>query len=1272
MSCISANICQKARRRLQPSNITIKGVDGNLQPVLGETTAILEIGTVRIQHRFVVLEKLHPASVILGCDLLSEHDISIHLQAGCITFNRVNVSVPIRQSKEAPQTCRLVSAASVQLQPGQHWIIPIRPAQPTSWTQSAAPGIITGTKRQGLLLARCIAKLADSGMGLAAINISDQMISITDGDAIGNFSPLGSQPLIHLAPAGSSATAADVGGSTATVATTAANKVARAMTCVASASVVARPPAEWLSSIQIEPSISAEEQQSVKELLLEFTDVFASPGSTGQTAILRHRIDTGVAQPIRQGLRRAARPVIDKQAELVDDMLTKGVIRPSSSPWASPIVLVKKKDGTARFCLDYRLLNEVTKPDAFPIPRIDDTLDALEGNAYFSALDLESGYWQVEVDERDKEKTAFICHQGLFEFNVMPFGLRNAPATFQRLMQLVLQGLTWQACLVFIDDVIIMGRTITEHNDRLRAVLERLREANLRLKPSKCRFANTSMIALGHRVSKAGIAVDESKTAAVRDWPTPRNSKEVKSFLGLTSYYRRFVRNYSKIAEPLRRLTLPTERFQWTPAAEAAFNELKVALTSAPILAFPDTSPTSSEYILDTDASDCAVGAVLSQVQAGVERVIAYSSRALSKAERNYCVTRRELLSVVEHVRKFRTYLLPRRFTVRVDHQSLTHLLTFKEPEGQLARWLQALDEFDFKVVFRPGRQHNNADSLSRRQQRCTNQCRVCRPDPAFTSKATSSVACQTDDKVEPAVVVRVNVASAGQSGPTRARPAAVTEVTNVSALQSRRKQELRPLPNESEEESSEDEAPEDSEAPADCGVAQPLRTQQLHDPIIGPVFRLLSDGKSKFSEQQRDRVPPESLLLAQKGHELCFVNGIMHRLINSKPVPVVPCSLQRGIIDEIHGIGHLGEDKTLASLKMRYYWPKMADSVRLAVRSCEACQRAKTPVIKRAPLQSIAAGFPMQRVGFDVVKVGVSKNGNDRLLTIVDYFSKWVELVPIPDEKATTIAAALFNNWIARWGAPHILHSDRGRSIDGRIIRSLCKLLDISKTRTSGYHPQCDGLVERFHRTLHHMLRCHLQAVDPLDWEDVLPHCLLAYRSSINATTGFSPHFLMTGREVVLPLDVVYRVPEPPAIVGQYAAETVYRLQNAFDTVRRATGTAQRRQRRYYDLKAQKRKFRAGDIVWLFVPPAVLSKTNGLPPKHQAPWTGPFKVLCRTSPVNYLVRPVDYKDGEVKGRVVHVNKMKRAHQPRPADGQQDEVVSDVSTDALDADWVIV
>ncbi|PAA58275.1 hypothetical protein BOX15_Mlig005277g1 [Macrostomum lignano] len=1256
ISCINGDIVHSARlrRQLRPSSTTIYGVGGNQATVLGEIEISFFLGPLHFRHRFLAVTCLS-APVILGCDFLNKFDISIHLRSGILEFNGLGVTLPMRTSRQAAQTCKLAAAATVRLQPGDGWIIPVRPASAAAWTNSEAPGVVCGSKAAKVMIGRSVSKLVDHGMGVAVINTRDETVEIKEGDIVGNFNPLSGRALAHL-QAGGSGDASEADPTTATT---------------------------WQDEVQIADDIPTEERQQVERLLLEFSDVFASPSNPGRTQLLKHEIDTGNARPIRQGLRRLAPTAIAQQKELVNEMLAKGVVRPSSSPWASPIVLVRKKDGSARFCLDYRLLNAVTKPDAFPMPRIDDTLDALEGNSYFSALDLESGYWQVEMNDRDKEKTAFVCHEGLFEFNVMPFGLRNAPATFQRLMQLVLRGLTWQACLVFIDDVIVMGQTIGQHNDRLRSVLERLREFNLRLKPSKCRFANTSMLVLGHRVSKTGITVDEGKTAAVRDWPVPRSSKDVKSFLGMTSYYRRFVREYANIAEPLRRLTLPTP-FEWTPEAEAAFNQLKQALLSAPILAFPDMSESGSEFILDTDASDCAIGAVLSQVQASEERVIAYASRALSRAERNYCVTRRELLAVVEFVKKFRSYLLPRAFTVRVDHQALTYLLAFKEPEGQLARWLQLLDEFNFKVVFRRGRQHGNADALSRREQKCTSQCRVCRPGTTAVAPAeTSTAACQTEPTVEAPVPIAepagrvdtVRVNSVQTNAATSAPATSAAAQTNAEPERqgtSRRKQQLQPRPSESEDSSEDeisDEAIQEGEALSDA--SQSLRELQLRDPDIGPVFRLLSNGKTRFSASRRDRLSPESLILAQKIGDLCFVDGALNKLVKSKPVPVIPRCRQEEFIEEVHELGHLGEDKTLAALKQRCYWPKMAESVRLAVRSCQVCQRAKTPSQRRAPLQTMASGFPMQRVGIDVVKVGLSRRGNDRLLTIVDYFTKWVELVPLPDEKAATIAKALFDNWVTRFGAPHILHSDRGKAVDGKVIRSLCRLLEIQKTRTSGYHPQCDGLVERFHRTLHQMLRCHLQSVQPEDWEEVLPHCLLAYRSSVNATTGFTPHCLLTGREMTLPVDVVYRPPEPPMTVGQFAANNRDQLLRAYDSVRRSMATAQRRQRRYYDRKAKRCRFRVGDLVWVFVPPSALSRTTGLAPKHQAPWTGPFRVLQRTSPVNYLVRPIDYKDGDT-GRVVHANKLKRAHQPRAPDPARSEATSDCSSEVLDDGWVLV
>ena len=397
--------------------------------------------------------------------------------------------------------------------------------------------------------------------------------------------------------------------------------------------------------------------------------------------------------------------------KLVESMLDNNVIEPSNGPWASPIVLVKKKDGSTRFCVDFRQLNSVTRKDAHPIPRIDETLNALHGACWFSTLDLASGYWQVKVAPEDREKTAFTTPYGLYQFCVMPFGLCNAPSTFQRLMELVLAGLHWSSCLVYLDDIIIYSRTVKEHLTRLEEVLERLQAAGMKLKPKKCRLLRRKVNYLGYIVSSGGVQTDPLKVECILSWPSPTTQKELRQFLGLASYYRRFVKGFASIAAPLNHLLEKGKPWEWTKVCEHAFSSLKKMLTTSPILAYPDFE---TEFTVDCDASGDGLGAVLSQCIGGGENVISYASRSLTKPEKKYCATRKEMLALVWAVGQFRPYLLGRPFTVRTDHSALQWLYSFKEPEGQVARWLESLAEYEFTVQHRPGKKHTNADALSR------------------------------------------------------------------------------------------------------------------------------------------------------------------------------------------------------------------------------------------------------------------------------------------------------------------------------------------------------------------------------------------------------------------------------------------------------------------------------------------------------------------------------------------------------------------------------
>ena len=297
-------------------------------------------------------------------------------------------------------------------------------------------------------------------------------------------------------------------------------------------------------------------------------------------------------------------------------------------------------------------------------------------------------------------------------------GLSNSAPVFERLMEKVLFGLTWKICLVYLDDIIIFSRSFEEHVENLKEVFERLKEANLKLSPKKCHFFKKQVKFLGHIVSENGVSTDPSKIQAVKDWPVPKNVKEVRSFVGLTSYYRKFISNYADKARPLHKITEKNQKFVWTESCQQSFEELKSALITAPVLAYPSRYDL---FILDTDASNVGMGAVLSQIQNGVEKVICYFSKTFSKSERRYCVTRRELLAVVASIKNFHHYLYGKPFKVRSDHGALRWLLNFKNPEGQLARWFEVLASYDFHIEHRAGRSHNNADALSRRP--CYESC---------------------------------------------------------------------------------------------------------------------------------------------------------------------------------------------------------------------------------------------------------------------------------------------------------------------------------------------------------------------------------------------------------------------------------------------------------------------------------------------------------------------------------------------------------------------
>ena len=881
-------------------------------------------------------------------------------------------------------------------------------------------------------------------------------------------------------------------------------------------------------------------------------------------------------------------------------MLHQGVIQPTISPWASNVVLAKKKDGTFRCCIDYRQLNNITKKDAFPLPRTDACLDALSGSCWFSSFDLRSGFHQIELEDQDSEKTAFITRRGLFKFRTMPFGLCNAISTFQRMIQLVLTGLHLSICLAYVDDIILFSSTPEEHLERLEMLLQRLRDANLKLKSSKCQLMQREISFLGHRVSSAGIATEPAKVQLIKDWPAPRNLKELRGYLGLTGYYRRFVQDYSKIVLPLNKLMKKNQPFIWTPECQAAFEQLKDKLQQPPILALPTEEDV---FILDTDAAMDSIGCVLSQLQNGQERVIAYAGRSLSNNERNYCITRRELLAIVYFLKYFRQYLLGRTFIVRTDHAALSWLRKTPEPIGQNARWSALIEEYDFKVEHRPHERHRNADALSRHP--CLNRpsCSACHAT-YVTCAATTTDSMRKEQRQSASEELETEQRLTPRDGGPRDYP----NIDNERVIAAQR---------------------EDSE------------------------IKFVIELKRKFSKKPDwKEVELQSSAVKSLWHEfdrLDFHNDILCRkwtpVVGSTDVwqIIMPRQLRSDFVKEVHqGItgGHLGRSKTEEQVKRRAFWPNWRQDVAIEVKKCAECQRyhrGKAP--KQTPLRPYCAGEPFEVLSIDITGPHPkSYKGNEFIVTFVDVFSKWAEAVPVRHHTAEDVAKALLDNIICRYGCPLRLISDRGREFESALFRELCNRLEIRKIYTSPYQPSSNAFCERFHRTLNSML-AKVVAENQRDWDMRLPAVLAAYRSARHESTGFSPNLLIFGHENRAPIDIVLgpiseNSPEDSQITYDDFVDN--RLQfnvDAFQLAREHLGVNAERRKLDYDQHVKSKEFKTGDWIWYYYPRRYQKRS----PKWSKTYDGPFLVIKRIPPSDYVIQ----KSRRATPIVVHSNKLK-------------------------------
>ena len=470
---------------------------------------------------------------------------------------------------------------------------------------------------------------------------------------------------------------------------------------------------ETWENVLISDELTTSQKGKVRDLLKEFSDVFS--GKPNLTHVTTQRIDTGEALPIHSSPYKIPQKLEKEVNKQIEKMLQLGIIRPSMSPWASPVVIVPKPDGTIRFCVDYRKVNKVTKMDAYPIPSMERMIEKVPFAKYISTIDLTKGYWQIPLETSTIEKSAFITRKGLYEFLVMPFGMKTAPATFQRMMsEIVLRGLEFADA--YIDDVVEVDTptSFPQHISELRQVFQRLRTCKLNARPSKCKIAMSSVDFVGHRVGGNRIEPRTALVQTIKEYPRPETKKQIRSFLGLVGYYRKFIPNFSSRAAVLTDLTRgksPT-KIKWKDAHEFAFQDLKQALQNPPVLRPPHWE---QEFILQVDASNRGLGAILSQQdKEGLEHPIAYASRKLQPREEKLSTTEKECLGIVWAVELFRYYLFGRKFRLQTDHNPLVWLNQVRDKNRKLLRWSITLQEYDMDVEHKSGKNNSNVDALSR------------------------------------------------------------------------------------------------------------------------------------------------------------------------------------------------------------------------------------------------------------------------------------------------------------------------------------------------------------------------------------------------------------------------------------------------------------------------------------------------------------------------------------------------------------------------------
>ena len=978
---------------------------------------------------------------------------------------------------------------------------------------------------------------------------------------------------------------------------------------------------------------SAPQVQQLCDLMQKYmsTLLSSSKWDVGYCDTLPFRVELKPdAKPARDRPYRYSPRMTDLVKVEIDKLLAAGIIRPSLSEWASPVVAVLKPDGTARITVNYRKLNAQTVVPQIPLPHIEDLLNSLGGSAIFTTMDITSGYFTSAIDADTIPLTAMVTSFGLYEWTRCPQGAAGAPGHFTRLMQMVLAGL--ERVQPFIDDVIVNSSSVDQHLSDLGALFGRLVKHGMKLVPAKIHVGCRHVKFLGHIVGVDGIRPDPSKVQALIDMPMPSNLGQLRSWLGLASYYRRFVRDMSKKVAPLTKLMTKDAEFNMGPEQQQAVRTVNEALAVHTLMRYPDHAAAAAAdskrpFVLATDACKDGFGAVLSQAdENGVEQPIAFASRATVASEKRWSTTDLEAGAIVFGVKKFRHMLWGCPFVLYTDHRALQYMESLREKTARGARWSEFLQAFPHTIKYRKGSANSNADATSR------NPIPATAADEAEEQREqlveAYSIDVTTDKQLyqhlQQAYVHIQQLVSDVLEGAEDEAAAAAAAGGGCAGIQNN---EFAARHVRLGQMSAADWQQQQAADPQLQQIIQHLQGEAAADQPAGTAARV-----AKWARDCQLRMLGGSQLLVR----LEWPRGDAEHAGTPYEQIVVPKALRNDVLDSMHGsawAGHQGKHKTMERLRQHCWWPSWASDTQFWVEHCWPCQARKGsgrlahwPMVWRH-----RPPFPFHTVGVDLFgPLPTSAAGDQHILVFVDLYSGWVELYALTAEQnnAIGIAEKLVHDFSTRHGVPLRLLSDRGSQFMSELARQVYYQMGIAKLSTTPFHPQTNGKTERFMQSLAQMLAMVVDSA-AADWHIWLRHVAFAYNNSVHAVTGASPFMFVTGRQPRVALHSLLgqlRHDSIAAGIGgvHEAVRVIMQRQREAEVV-----MDRRRDLHYAKVMRQNstlaaafgssQNFKAGEKVWLYRKPrthdAAAQSDEGITratfsKKLLDLWQGPFEVV--------------------------------------------------------------